>query len=262
MLCPCRTAAFEIFVRGVTKSHALAAGSAFAFPTSRLSLPPSRPLNRARRASTKPSSGTFASTPHRYASGISGNETLDTAPISDADRPPKEPGKPPRQAKKRRKEARKPPSVEEIAEDERPRREAWQIQKEALKAKFPEGWQPRKRLSPDALAGIRALHQQFPEEYTTEVLAQKFEVSPEAIRRILKSKWEPSPEEEIERQERWFKRGKKVWARWAELGKKPPRKWREEGIVRHPSWNEKEEGSQDSRRQTKSSPPKLSETLL
>ncbi|KAL2129868.1 hypothetical protein VTI74DRAFT_7199 [Chaetomium olivicolor] len=116
-------------------------------------------------------------------------------------------------------------------------KEPWMIQKEALKKKFPTGWNPRKKLSPDALVGIRMLHQQFPEEYTTEVLAKKFEVSAEAIRRILKSKWTPDPEEELERQERWFNRGKKVWTHWAALGKKPPRKWRAEGIVRDPVWN-------------------------
>ncbi|KAI0112067.1 hypothetical protein GGR51DRAFT_507881 [Nemania sp. FL0031] len=119
------------------------------------------------------------------------------------------------------------------------KRESWQIQKEALKEKFPEGWRPRKRLSPDALDGIRALHAQFPEQYTTEVLAAHFQVSIEAIRRILKSKWVPKPEEEEERQERWFNRGKAIWSHMAALGKKPPRRWREEGIVREPHWNKK-----------------------
>ncbi|KAI3319213.1 hypothetical protein HD806DRAFT_296360 [Xylariaceae sp. AK1471] len=118
-------------------------------------------------------------------------------------------------------------------------KEEWQIQKVALKEKFPGGWRPRKRLSPDALDGIRALHSQFPEQYTTEVLAENFEVSPEAIRRILKSKWTPSPEEETSRQERWFNRGKNIWGQMAELGKKPPRRWRREGVVRKPHWNEK-----------------------
>lgn len=121
--------------------------------------------------------------------------------------------------------------------DPPPKKEPWTLQKAALEEKFPEGWLPRKRLSPDALIGIRALHEQFPEEYTTEELAKRFEVSPEAIRRILKSKWTPSPEEELDRQERWFSRGKQVWTRWAELGKKPPRRWRAEGIVRKPYWN-------------------------
>lgn len=106
----------------------------------------------------------------------------------------------------------------------------WKTQKSALKDKFPEGWKPRKRLSPDALAGIRALNAQFPDVYTTEALAAKFEVSPEAIRRILKSKWRASVAEEEDRQERWFRRGKQVWERKAALGFKPPKKWRREGV--------------------------------
>ncbi|KAH7040111.1 uncharacterized protein B0I36DRAFT_343907 [Microdochium trichocladiopsis] len=128
------------------------------------------------------------------------------------------------------------------ADQARPEKETWQIQKTALTQKFPEGWSPRKRLSPDALDGIRALHAQFPEEYTTEVLAKKFEVSAEAIRRILKSKWQPTTEEDIDRQDRWFKRGKRIWGHMAELGKKPPRRWRKEGVVRDPSWNQKRSG--------------------
>jgi len=109
-------------------------------------------------------------------------------------------------------------------------REPWQTQKAALQEKFKEGWNPRKRLSPDALAGIRAIHAQFPEQYTTRVLAEKFEVSPEAIRRILKSKWTPKEDEELDRKQRWFARGQKVWHRYAELGVKPPVRWRKLGI--------------------------------
>ncbi|KAI0011673.1 hypothetical protein F4779DRAFT_571627 [Xylariaceae sp. FL0662B] len=141
---------------------------------------------------------------------------------------------------KRRKIIKDEPKKDQQSDEEfRPQRESWQIQKAALGQKFPGGWSPRKRLSPDALEGIRALHSQFPEEFTTEVLSQRFQVSPEAIRRILKSKWKPSSEEEIDRQERWFKRGKQIWSQMAELGKKPPRKWRREGVVRDPSWNKK-----------------------
>lgn len=109
-------------------------------------------------------------------------------------------------------------------------REQWQINKAALKAKFPEGWNPIKRLSPDALAGIRALHAQMPTVYTTSVLAENFQVSPEAIRRILKSKWSPDSEEETDRQRRWFNRGKKVYTIHAEKGQKPPKRWRQLGI--------------------------------
>lgn len=127
-----------------------------------------------------------------------------------------------------------------------PPRLPWQSQKAALAEKFEEGWAPRKRLSPDALAGIRAINAQFPEEYTVPVLAAKFEVSPEAIRRILKSKWRPDEEEEEDRKRRWYKRGQEVWTRYAELGLKPPRKWRDLGIgKREKGWRSKEKAERE-----------------
>lgn len=110
-------------------------------------------------------------------------------------------------------------------------REPWQIQKSALTDKFgSSGWTPRKRLSPDALEGIRALHAQYPEKYTTPELAEQFKVSPEAIRRILKSKWKPNDEEEVDRRRRWDKRGVALWSQMVETGMKPPRKWRQMGV--------------------------------
>ncbi|KAF2214915.1 hypothetical protein CERZMDRAFT_95295 [Cercospora zeae-maydis SCOH1-5] len=117
------------------------------------------------------------------------------------------------------------------AEAERSRKkrlEPWQRDKSALKQKFGEkAWAPRKRLSPDSLDGIRALHASDPGTYTTKMLSQHFEVTPEAIRRILKSKWKPSPEEVEERRERWEKRGVKKWREMSEVhGMKPPKKWR------------------------------------
>lgn len=108
------------------------------------------------------------------------------------------------------------------------KRENWQIQKAALSSKFgATGWAPRKRLSPDALEGIRALHAQFPTKFTTPVLANQFEVSPDAIRRILKSKWRPRDEEVDSRRQRWDKRGERIWGQMVALGVKPPKKWRE-----------------------------------
>lgn len=110
-------------------------------------------------------------------------------------------------------------------------REPWQVQKSALTEKFgSQGWKPRKRLSPDALEGIRALHTQYPEKYTTPVLADQFKVSPEAVRRILKSKWRPNEEEEANRRRRWDTRGEVIWTQMVEIGIKPPKKWREMGI--------------------------------
>lgn len=111
-----------------------------------------------------------------------------------------------------------------------PRREQWQIEKAAIKAKYPNGYQPSKRLSPDAVTGIRALHAQMPGEYHTRKLAEEFQVSPEAISRILRTKWTPSAEEEADRARRWLKRGESVWTRYAEMGVKPPKRWREAGI--------------------------------
>lgn len=107
----------------------------------------------------------------------------------------------------------------------------WQVQKQALAQKFgSSGWAPRKRLSPDALEGIRSLHSQFPEKFTTPVLAGHFQVSPEAIRRILKSKWRPREDEEAERRERWNRRGESIWRQMVEIGIKPPKKWRDMGL--------------------------------
>ncbi|KAF2190634.1 hypothetical protein K469DRAFT_558656 [Zopfia rhizophila CBS 207.26] len=120
--------------------------------------------------------------------------------------------------------------------------ERWQVQKAALKEKFGnEGWNPRKKLSPDAMEGIRHLHKTHPDKFTTPVLAQHFKVSPEAIRRILKSKWQPTDEEQEERLRRWDKRGERIWSNLVELGIKPPKKWREMGVgkAKHgevPNW--------------------------
>ena len=104
------------------------------------------------------------------------------------------------------------------------KREDWQVQKDALKQKFGEtGWSPRKKLSPDTLEGIRALHEQFPDKYTTPILAEQFKVSPEAIRRILKCKWRPSPEKMEERRARWAKRHDRIWDAQHEMGLRPKR---------------------------------------
>lgn len=110
-------------------------------------------------------------------------------------------------------------------------REAWMRQKAALQDKFGEQkWQPRKRISPDALSGIRTMHNQQPHVYTTEVLAEHFKVSAEAIRRILKSKWQPDEEATDDRRRRWEKRGEKKWKEMVELGIRPPKKWRDMGV--------------------------------
>lgn len=130
-----------------------------------------------------------------------------------------------------------------LAED-KPVRENWQVQKSANLAKFGDTtWQPRKRLSPDTLEGIRALHHSNPAIYSTETLSSQFQVSAENIRRILKSKWRPNDEEREEREKRWERRGVRKWTEMAELGERPPRRWREMGVgsvvgepERKPGW--------------------------
>nr|POE65972.1 required for respiratory growth protein 9, mitochondrial [Quercus suber] len=110
-------------------------------------------------------------------------------------------------------------------------REPWQVQKAALRDKFGEvGWSPRKRLSPDTLEGIRAIHASDPGTYTTETLSAHFKITPEAIRRILKSKWKASEDETMDRRARWERRGIKKWEALADLGVKPPAKWRAMGV--------------------------------
>lgn len=122
----------------------------------------------------------------------------------------------------------KPPAVTPVAAQER---EKWQIDKAALHEKMGgEAWNPKKKLSPDALEGIRTLHAQHPEEFTTPVLAQHFKISPEAVRRILKSKWRPTSDEEEARRERWDRRGEKIWTALVDQGVHAPKKWREMGI--------------------------------
>lgn len=104
-----------------------------------------------------------------------------------------------------------------------------------------EAWSPRKKLSPDTMEGMRHLHQTQPDKFTTPVLADHFKVSPEAIRRILKSKWRPSDEEHEARMQRWDKRGERIWSNLVEMGVKPPKRWRDMGVGRaqngeRPKW--------------------------
>jgi len=109
----------------------------------------------------------------------------------------------------------------------KPKKDVWQVQKESLDRKFGEaGWQPRKRLSPDTMDGIRALHASNPAAYGSATLSEHFKISPEAIRRILKSKWRANDQEAEDRRIRWERRGAKKWQDMAEQGMRPPAKWR------------------------------------
>ena len=98
---------------------------------------------------------------------------------------------------------RKPQTSLKYAKGKLP--EEWKQHRAVLKESFPAGWSPPKKLSREAMDGLRMLHSQNPEVFSTPVLASKFRISPEAVRRILKSKWEPTREQ----RQKLAERGKK-----------------------------------------------------
>ncbi|KAG8957261.1 Required for respiratory growth protein 9 mitochondrial [Tulasnella sp. 419] len=67
----------------------------------------------------------------------------------------------------------------------------WLAHRERMKHKYPEGWNPTRKLSREAMDGIRMMHAHDPFVHNTAALAHHFEISPEAVRRILKSRWRP-----------------------------------------------------------------------
>ncbi|ODV91920.1 hypothetical protein CANCADRAFT_18013, partial [Tortispora caseinolytica NRRL Y-17796] len=76
-------------------------------------------------------------------------------------------------------------------------------QKYALKEKFDgDRWRPQKRLSPDMIDMIRSLKHMYPEIKSGDI-AERVKVSPESVRRILRSKWEPTDEEKERMTKKW-----------------------------------------------------------
>jgi len=65
-------------------------------------------------------------------------------------------------------------------------------------------------------------------QFTVRQLADFFRVSPEAISRILKSKWRPSPREQEDREKRWNRRNQRI----AEA-RKERRDFREQSTALH-----------------------------
>lgn len=90
------------------------------------------------------------------------------------------------------------------------------IHRARMKENFPEGWNPPRKISREAMEGIRHMHALNPELFTTASLAQRFKISPEAVRRILKSKWGPTREESIRYAEKERKAREMAHSRWRE----------------------------------------------
>lgn len=70
----------------------------------------------------------------------------------------------------------------------------YKAHRQTIRKEFPEGWAPPRKLSREAMDAVRQLYHLDPEKFNTPMIADKFKISPEAVRRILKSKWEPSAE--------------------------------------------------------------------
>ena len=75
-----------------------------------------------------------------------------------------------------------------------PTPKACKVHSETIKKHFPQGWGPPRKLSRDAMDALRDLHTSDPTVHTTVALANRFQISPEAVRRILRSRWAPSDE--------------------------------------------------------------------
>lgn len=104
------------------------------------------------------------------------------------------------------------PGVSRIEHELGTKLPAWQIQKIALSRKFPDGWSPTTKLSHEAQHGLRLLHASDPERFSIDVLSRRFHISPESVRRVLKSRWRPS-EEEAARQNARAKRAEAARSR-------------------------------------------------
>ncbi|SCU94129.1 LADA_0G06744g1_1 [Lachancea dasiensis] len=86
----------------------------------------------------------------------------------------------------------------------------WKRQKLALNTKLQgQKWNPKKKLSREQMESIRLLKTQFPHMTATQ-LGEQFRVSPEVIRRILKSTWQPNEQEMINLQVRWKRRSQRI----------------------------------------------------
>ncbi|KAJ4495751.1 hypothetical protein C8J55DRAFT_532367 [Lentinula edodes] len=71
-----------------------------------------------------------------------------------------------------------------------------------IREEFPDGWNPPRKLSREAMEGLRQLYHLDKTKFTTPVLAEKFKISPEAVRRILKSRWEQPKEKRAKEAEK------------------------------------------------------------
>lgn len=86
----------------------------------------------------------------------------------------------------------------------------WRHRDETIKKKINgERWNPSKKLSRENMDSVRLLKKQMP-HLTASDLGAHFKISPDAIRRILKSKFKQTEEEAVKIQKRWERRGEMI----------------------------------------------------
>ncbi|KOG96959.1 mitochondrial ribosome assembly protein RRG9 [Saccharomyces eubayanus] len=86
----------------------------------------------------------------------------------------------------------------------------WKKQKMAVRKKIQgQRWNPSKKISQEQMEALRLLKSNFP-EMTASDFAERFKISPEAVRRILKSNWKRSDDENKNAHERWKRRGERI----------------------------------------------------
>ncbi|KAK9465460.1 hypothetical protein V1512DRAFT_265961 [Lipomyces arxii] len=109
----------------------------------------------------------------------------------------------------------------------------WKKDKLELKVKIGgASWDPRKKLSPEARNALRAFKSEYPHIKSTEI-AQYFGISPESVRRILKSRWLPWTEAQAaDVNERWAKRQDRILDTWSAIGRISPKR-KETEIIEH-----------------------------
>jgi hypothetical protein len=70
-------------------------------------------------------------------------------------------------------------------------------------------WNPNRKVSRTTMDDIRKLKSEHP-HVTASDLGKAFGLSPEAVRRILKSRWDPTEGEQERIQDRWVRRGSRI----------------------------------------------------
>lgn len=93
--------------------------------------------------------------------------------------------------------------------------EPWKRQMFALKERFPQGWDPKRRLSRDEMEDLRQRKRAHPELNNSQ-LGDMYRVSPEAVRRVLRSTWAPKGDAAQRVQKRWKRRGERLGAKPAQ----------------------------------------------